>query len=883
MAFPLETTHLIAHLRAFNLATVEDESESASKIIKPLLLGLFYEETNALHFKNYRPLSPPIPYDIPTTPSEPHSVVISGKRLSTKAHAKKRSSVGEVGHARSKSRTEKPKRKSLAEVPPDPIIDENTSDGLLTPMVTTAPSQASVVSDRVKKKEKLKNPLVKLFQKSDKTTNELGESDSSSVQAKSAHDSDSLESGKYDFTFDLDPVDTRENSLPGLAADDAYDAATIEEEIEEDIAANLAEAGEAEEEDEDEYEGEDLSSSDSAFTDIEADSMIDVEPSMMYEYTVPESYILQTSNNAKKQIRRKNKNESESLMKSSKPPYSSLSKSSVSRPGKMLPPMRRRSSISFDRMQYAAGSKPTETAPSNLSLMIQSRFKSTNTNPLAYYGFASSENVPQGALKVKIDVFVPPKMQPVIKQMEVNRDLSIHDCIGYVLLLLTKLPDYKADNEVTFMNPNYWRMELIDEDGELYDSSFGVLDRSRLLKSYNCPNCLALCKVTNPIEIASNEKQSPLPLEFKQNLELFQKRLENAQHAIEASAAISPDHGTLGDDTIEVKIDNIPTISAHNFVSFFISSGMKVGDLLSLICEQYHIDPTKYELTEGANKGKVEYAKRGLDTNAVLSQLGTNQFRLIPNSTQKIRPMIDVRLDKPTILDTGITPTSVSFISAGITPPVKPIIGRFQEMAIDTSTVTPEEPRQENKIESFKKTSNTKAAIENISFGDLLHKESQLPTTLNTIYFKWKVFRKKSPLLNRIEKALIIDGDYIHLAPTDDTNWKKNPYENPFSASNTNSHHHHHYLHHYNYSKYYNDSMMKTSSFHVTQIVKLKPQSKNPNHFKIVINKQVDNEVVGKEAVVKKKFDLEAESVQQCKEIIEKIKWALQVYNMSAI
>ena len=74
---------------------------------------------------------------------------------------------------------------------------------------------------------------------------------------------------------------------------------------------------------------------------------------------------------------------------------------------------------------------------------------------------------------------------------------------------------------------------------------------------------------------------------------------------------------------------------------------------------------------------------------------------------------------------------------------------------------------------------------------------------------------------------------------------------------------------------------MKTSSFHITQIVKIKhyKESKNPNHFKIVIEKA--NETGGKETTIKKKYDLEAQSVAECEEIIEKITWALQVYNLS--
>lgn len=80
--------------------------------------------------------------------------------------------------------------------------------------------------------------------------------------------------------------------------------------------------------------------------------------------------------------------------------------------------------------------------------------------------------------------------------------------------------------------------------------------------------------------------------------------------------------------------------------------------------------------------------------------------------------------------------------------------------------------------------------------------------------------------------------------------------------------------------------MMKTSSFHITQVIKMKQykNSKNPNHFKIVIQKQLDASTTNtKDATIKKKYDLEAESVEQCQEIIDKLRWVLQVYNMSSI
>lgn len=102
-----------------------------------------------------------------------------------------------------------------------------------------------------------------------------------------------------------------------------------------------------------------------------------------------------------------------------------------------------------------------------------------------------------------------------------------------------------------------------------------------------------------------------------------------------------------------------------------------------------------------------------------------------------------------------------------------------------------------------------------------------------------------------------------------------NSVSNKNSTNNHNNSTAHYHFHHYNYSNYYNNLMMKTSSFHVTQIVRLKQYkgSKNPTHFKIVFRKVSEN---GKQP--NKRYDLEALNIVECDQIIQKIKWVQNVY-----
>ena len=121
-------------------------------------------------------------------------------------------------------------------------------------------------------------------------------------------------------------------------------------------------------------------------------------------------------------------------------------------------------------------------------------------------------------------------------------------------------------------------------------------------------------------------------------------------------------------------------------------------------------------------------------------------------------------------------------------------------------------------------------------------------------------------MLNKIEKLLIVDGDYIHLAPLEEHQ------DHMFLPG-----HDHHHLSHYNYSKFYKQMLEKTLSFHVAHLLKVKQNAKLPSHLKIVVKKVSKDETKD----IKKKYFLEAESELQCKDIIDKLHYAQQMYSLS--
>ncbi|KAM9895980.1 hypothetical protein OXX79_007740 [Metschnikowia pulcherrima] len=880
MAFPLEPTQLRAQQRAFYLATCENDHDSTRRIIKPLTSGLYYESCNEKYFCDYRPSSPPIPIDLPETTSRGTltTPVVQNKRQSSRANTR-------AAHTRRKSKmstTSKIKESPAENIPQAELLD------FRRPSV----SAESLESLKTTKKQTSKiNPLSRLFVKSDKSKIQRSDSESTISRSSLSIPAESIMASTISAqTVDrFEDFSDSEPSVNEILTDENYISEDIET-LDHHDTSNMG--------------TDDDDSLISAFTDIEADSMIEGSSNLMYDYTVPKTSVLRSDAETKQRQKLKNEQLAHSKKPSSVNGISQKSKGDldVETSGKHTPSLRPRESFTFSKILDCLPKKKGGLT-SNLSQIIQTRHTSSNANPLTYFSY-NEANCAEGSRKAEVSIFVPPSTAPVLEKLSITGNMSVFDCIGYVLLKICETNGERQLSDTGFSkNPNHWRLELTDEDGELYDSNFGILDRTRLMASYNCPKYLALCKANDTQEITSNEKQSPLPLEFKQNLDLHEER---ARHGKETErkgmlATENWEHAATGGNSIEVKVKNIPSTS--KVISFFVASEMLVGDLLDLICRQYQVDPAKFRLsgflkslgTNTSNASLLTDSRRheegrtlALQNTDKLADTHVDFFKLDPIIKIPVRSMLDVKSRRGSFKEAGITPNSSAFIQAGITPPVTQVETNDDQSASNTrieeamnETHTPQAMKQTPSA-AMKASHglNANLIIDNLISG----KSNQLPTSLSTFYCKWRVFRKKAPLIYRIEKSLIIDGDYIHLAPTDDTNWKSTFHDNSFSgASQSGNHHHHHYLHHYNYSKYYNDTMLKTSSFHISQIVKLKSykESKSPTHFKIVIKKE--GESGGKETVIKKKYDLEAETVAQCDEIFEKIRWALQLYNASSV
>lgn len=926
MAFPRDAAHVVSYLRAIYATHAESEPYS-SIYIDPLPLK---DAGSATSNRQKRPESPPITFNMldnlnwgaAGAPSKPQ------KKLALRKKTKSRKNRGSASLKNTLNRKESTIKNRLDQLPSEgdaygpPESDVSAADYLDLLDVsdrTSSSSERTKISSRAGKPTKNKSRFVprirfvkSYHQKGSENDLELIEEEITEGQHPITLDSDldgnddritlkesyagndastSTESvfpensGKNssDYTLSLDDRvedDASKTTYPQDDENEDEDDEDVEDEDEDDED----EDDDDDDDDEDEYDLEldvdDISSSDSAFTDIEGDSVI--ESSLLYSFDSSSNFPFGNSSmlDSKRLRRKKAKLDSyeESAESSGATSKIQSQAGSVSSTNPLIrsKSFQLRGKLSVERVEPQRHKNLT----SNLSSLISSKANNTNKNPLEYYDFVGNLAGGSGA---KISIFLPPKTTPSTAII-VNSGIAVADCIGYILLTLFRDEKLSTVEEIKSMNPNYWKLELVDEDGENY-GSFGILDRARLLSSYNNPTELALCPVSNDGEFIRNQTQTPLPAEFQVALEDFQKS-KNLHMIEDETSPTKTKEGLLTEIKILKVIEGIK-FPQYEIFTILLPSYSTVEDAIKEFCTFHRMDALHYNLREMflSNNQHMDTLRENDVASPSAWEFGRilSRNEIVTNTTEAFEIIADT--------NTTISIGNETFLNAGITPAVSTplkssphgkIASKLEALSMDDESTKISDPvKKLPKLQQKRNTENELLVLDQIIQG----KNLDLPTNLNTIYFKWKVWRRKATLLNRIEKSLIIDGDYIHLAPSDEAMWKLNPTENSLTPGmqHSGSTHHHHYLHHYNYSNYYNKLMMKTSSFHVTQIVKLKRYlNKSPNHFKIVINKQPDKTgLKERDSNLKKKYDLEASNSAECEEIIKKIKWVLQVYNMS--
>jgi hypothetical protein len=499
----------------------------------------------------------------------------------------------------------------------------------------------------------------------------------------------------------------------------------------------------------------------------------------------------------------------------------------------------KKNTITFDKINPIS-----EVKPSVLSSLINSKSRFNNSNPLFYYQFVDGEVTDPKSRSVDITIFYKEKV--VLQDLKLNNNALIVDCIGFILLNLTKMADYKGLS----MNPNHWRLELTDEDCDDY-GEFGYLNRTRVLSSYNNPKYFKLNEVSEG-QRKSNEKQTPLPTEFKSNLDRFSQKRNSFKF----------NTSKFSNEMVELLI----TVD-HPREEFVYHAALNttIGRVLEEI-----------RLKEGFNRGKYVFKelKDHIDKDGLIH---TKKSPILLESTiiaDLICRSLLMTQSIQSLVPENITYDAKLSFQAQITP---------SEFTLPATEFGNRATKETNEVDNSNEINNNKLSLLIVERGkrevmnakqleDLMQgKNTDLPTSLTLMYYKWRVWRKKPAILNKLERFFIIDGDYIWLTPPDEIS----NISNYGTLDNAGDSHHHHHL---RFNNYYKTLLTKTNQFHITQIVKVKQYKKHPAHFRIVVSKQSDSNTQ-----IQKKYYLDAESSEKCHDIIEKLHWTEKLYNLSII
>lgn len=444
---------------------------------------------------------------------------------------------------------------------------------------------------------------------------------------------------------------------------------------------------------------------------------------------------------------------------------------------------------------------------SGLTALIKAN-ESANISPLERtYGIYNGK----GDLKpLRLKIYRPTSTMPS-KAFDViiKSTATVLEAIGYALLryIDDKLePPLTADQQ----NPNAWTLRIVEDDGEL-DEDFPALERTRPVSKFSFDE-FAIVEATAS-QMTENESLTPDPLGMKsalrsvpdltiqpasnppsshgnQNGTYFTVNPEattgsssavtqNAPSVVTVPASVrAPVRAPGASVLLKVKLRPDPTapiiLHAQSTV-LDVTTETYLGDVLDQVCQRRNLD--KYMFT--------------------LRLAGTNVVVPSDRTVESLQGRTELWLVRKRPMDI-LTDTAAS-----------------RSMTPNAPIMVPN-TYSGSKLAAGEPSSSLSKYIPDI-------------VTTNT-YQRWVVWRRQPmSFMGRHERILAIDGEYVHISPSE----AKTMFESP-----------------------------KTTSLHVGQIIACKQSRKIPINFKIMIIK----------AGQTKRYDFEAVRVQEAETIISKIK-----------
>lgn len=472
---------------------------------------------------------------------------------------------------------------------------------------------------------------------------------------------------------------------------------------------------------------------------------------------------------------------------------------------------------------------------SQLTALINKKTRQENLDPLEYYMFVSGDKISNRFDVINMTVYLP---NSETLKLKIRKTVSVFETIGFILFkMIDQYPDLLSTS--LLKNPNKWCLKLVDDDGEPYEGSFGLMDRTKEISSYG-EDEVALIEV-NDSEFQLNEIKTPLPITETESggsgTPSPSKTNMNKQTNYFKSIIPKIDNDIKDAATVTINIYKYPYTEESSYIALDFPLTAKLNEILLKYTKMKDLFPNDYQL-------KVIGEDYVLDLNDSISSLDAS-YKLEILTKRKVR---ELQLRKKKILDNNTLPT----INSNLTPH-GPMISHDLEKPKPTEIQEQQQPVVQRRhslstrqissslskhgiSSSFKNKNNSRTSSRNNG--------SAIPPNIVTAeYQKFTVWRRlPMSFINRHERTLAIDGEYVYILPKDEKIW----YENNF----------------------------KTRTFHVSQIVSCKVSKRMPSNFKIVVMKTNGP----------KRYDFEALNPGESAEIIDKLHKlmdAYKVYNSS--
>ncbi|CDH12658.1 related to Target of rapamycin complex 2 subunit AVO1 [Zygosaccharomyces bailii ISA1307] len=524
---------------------------------------------------------------------------------------------------------------------------------------------------------------------------------------------------------------------------------------------------------------------------------------------------------------------------------------------------------------------------SQLSSLFKKKINPSESSKdlLEYFSFISGNKVPRPeATELNVYIQASKTFRKKPFKLKVRKSANVFEVIGFILyhyaaeLEEKNLKDDGPKKE-ELENPNRFCLKIVDEDGAPFEDNFGKLDRKKLIQTLS-DNEVVLCGVSDE-EMAENERTTPLPFiggnEIIDGVESSDKQVNpggiNQLSYYRPIVGQSDAKDVAGDSkSIEIKVYIYPnTNKKFNYTNISVTVTSSVNDILVRYCKMKHMDPNEYLL-------KIPDKKLALNLNDTILRLdGHYEVEIISKrearelGLEKLKPDTK-KPNLPTIQSDDLTPLTLE-PAAGYLKPEK-----IEKVEKDNQN-TGHKPLSKKKLsakhklgianQSSTSSSNNSVPVGNGFFKSKNNSKTSLHGSLSYYapnrpllaasgvaagltdngyqdlfsgaYHRYRVWRRQQmSLMNKHERTLALDGDYIYIVPPENyLHWHEN---------------------------------VKTKSLHISQVILCKKSKRVPEYFKIFFRR-------GQDEI--KRYYFEAVSSEECTEIVSRIQNLVSAYRMN--